>query len=424
MDFEQGIEERIEAMRKMTEPATKVRIPRPIHPFPARMATRIPWNELRGASRRALRVLDPMAGSGTTLVVARTLGHESIGFDTDPLAVLLARVWCGDVSESSALRVAERVIEMARKRARGLPLRNAYPANAHDETRKFVRYWFDETNRRQLAALAGALSEVQNRPVRGVLWCAFSRMIITKQAGASLALDVAHSRPHRVTDKNLIRPFDHFLRVVGLVLAAMPFRVPEARGPRAMIRIADARDLPLEGSSVDVVVSSPPYLNAIDYLRGHKFSLVWMGHDVDDLRRVRAQNIGTEVSAGAELENPVIARALDRMGDLDGLPERQKRWLGRYVADMDKAIGELHRVLVRRGRAVLVVGDCTMRGVYVRNSGALAYLGERHGFEVARRRRRTLPPNRRYLPPPTSRRSGRMFQNRLRTEVLLDLVKA
>lgn len=407
----------------MMPASTKVTIPKPVHPFPARMAARIPWNELRGASKRPLRVLDPMAGSGTTLVVARTLGHESIGFDTDPLAVLLSRVWCGDVNEQSAQRVAERVLESARKRGRSLPLGRAYPTDADDETRKFVRYWFDGTNRRQLAALAAEISEVGNGSVRRVLWCAFSRLIITKQAGASLALDVAHSRPHRVLDKNLIRPFDQFLRAVGLVLAAMPFKVAEARGPRASVKIADARNLPLDNGSIDVVVSSPPYLNAIDYLRGHKFSLVWMGHAVEDLRRVRAENIGTEVSAGAATEDPAIARAMARMGDLDGLPIRQKRWLGRYVADMDKAIGELHRVLVRGGRAVLVVGDCTMRGVYVRNSGALAYLGEHHGFEVARRRRRPLPPNRRYLPPPTSSWSGKMLQNRLRTEVLLDLVK-
>jgi hypothetical protein len=408
----------------MTNLPAGVTIPRPIHPFPARMAASIPWNELRTATKRPLRVLDPMAGSGTTLVVARTLGHESIGFDTDPLAVLLAHVWCADVDEHSTRQVAERVLEVARKRARVISLREAYPLDANDETRKFVRYWFDDTNRRQLAALASAILEVKGKTVRGVLWCAFSRMIITKQGGASLALDVAHSRPHRAWYKNVTLPFDHFLRAVGFVLAAMPFKGPGVREPRASVKIADARNLPLETSTVDVVVSSPPYLNAIDYLRGHKFSLVWMGHTVDGLRRVRAENIGTEVSAGADLRNPVIARALDRMGDLDGLPERQKRLLARYVADMDKTISELHRVLVRGGRAVLVVGDCTMRGVYVRNSGALACVSEHHGFEVARRRRRKLPPNRRYLPPPTSRDSGPMLQNRLRTEVLLDLVKA
>ena len=406
----------------MTQQTTRM-IPRPVHPFPARMAASIPWKELRGANRRPLRVLDPMAGSGTTLVVARTLGHESIGFDTDPLAVLLARVWCSDIQEASTLRMAERVYQVAQQRVRHLRLHDAYPAGADDETCEFVLYWFDDINRRQLTALAGAISDIQSTAIREVLWCAFSRLIITKQAGASLALDVAHSRPHKVPEKTLIRPLDHFARAVRAVLAGIPFKSAEWRGPRARVKIADARELPLEASMIDVAVSSPPYLNAIDYLRGHKFSLVWMGHAVGDLRRVRAANIGTEVSAGAEPEDPAIARALGRMGDVCRLPPRQMRLLARYVADMDKTIGELHRVLVRGGRAVLVVGDCTMRGVYVRNSGALACLGERHGFEVVHRRRRKLPPSRRYLPPPSSRDSGRMLQSRLRTEVLLELVK-
>jgi len=388
------------------------------------MAASIPWNELRNASRRPLRVLDPMAGSGTTLVVGRSLGHEAIGFDTDPLAVLLARTWCSDVDEKATLQEAERVLEAARSRARSLPQRDAYPVDADEESRAFVRYWFDVTNRRQLAALSVEIAHTVPENLRDLLWCAFSRLIITKQAGASLALDVAHSRPHKVADKNVIRPFDEFTRAVRTVLAASPFKEADKRGPRAMVRMADARALPLEADSVDVAVSSPPYLNAIDYLRGHKFSLVWMGQSVTKLRRVRASNIGTEVSAGGPTEDPVIAQALARMGNLDRLPERQKKMLARYVADMDKAVGELHRVLVPGGRAVLVVGDCTMRGVYVRNSGALSYLGEHHGFQAARHRRRKLPPNRRYLPPPSSSGSGPMLQNRLRTEVLLELTKA
>src|SRR5688572_16582216 len=146
-----------------------------------------------------------MAGSGTTLVVARTLGHKATGFDTDPLAVLLARAWCGDVDEAGTLRTAARVREAANSIAARMPLRKAYPVDADHQTRAFVRYWFDSTNRRQLAALAQIIGEVRSRRIRDVLWCALSRLIITKQAGASLALDVAHSRPHKASDKTVTR---------------------------------------------------------------------------------------------------------------------------------------------------------------------------------------------------------------------------
>src|SRR3712207_7608036 len=41
-------------------------------------------------------------------------------------------------------------------------------------------------------------------------------------------------------------------------------------------------------------ITSPPYLNAIDYLRGHRLSLVWLGYRIGDLRLTRAVSIGAE----------------------------------------------------------------------------------------------------------------------------------
>jgi hypothetical protein len=98
------------------------------------------------------------------------------------------------------------------------------------------RYWFDRTNRRQLAALARAIAEVPKRRVREILWCAFSRLIITKQAGASLALDVAYSRPHKVADETVIRPIEQFEAAVRAVVSAIPFRTPHST-PRARIKV-------------------------------------------------------------------------------------------------------------------------------------------------------------------------------------------
>ncbi|MCA9630251.1 MAG: 50S ribosomal protein L11 methyltransferase, partial [Myxococcales bacterium] len=150
-------------------------IPRPIHPFPARMAGSIPWEVLEATNREKLRVLDPMVGSGTTAVVARALGHEAVGFDTDPLAILIAQTWCDDVDADAVRRAAHRVLKRATAAARAVDVDDAYPRNADEETKTFTRYWFDDTNRRQLAALASAIQATRKVGVRRVLWCSFSR---------------------------------------------------------------------------------------------------------------------------------------------------------------------------------------------------------------------------------------------------------
>ena len=73
---------------------------RPIHPFPARMAPDLAVAELRSL-RPGSVVLDPMSGSGTVLRQAADLGHRPIGFDLDPLAVLMTKVWTTPVDDGA-----------------------------------------------------------------------------------------------------------------------------------------------------------------------------------------------------------------------------------------------------------------------------------------------------------------------------------
>lgn len=50
---------------------------------------------VRAATRPGARVLDPMCGSGTTLVAARAAGRVAAGIDTSPLACRIARARLG-----------------------------------------------------------------------------------------------------------------------------------------------------------------------------------------------------------------------------------------------------------------------------------------------------------------------------------------
>jgi DNA modification methylase len=394
---------------------------RPIHPFPARMAPSIAQRRLR--SKRKLRVLDPMAGSGTTLVAARLYGHQAVGFDTDPLALVIAKAWSSNVSSKRVRQRASEVLSKAREHYPDIAFSEAYPAKADSETRAFIRFWFDPTNRRQLKTLSEEIAKVSDSAEKALLWASFSRLIVTKDAGASLARDVSHSRPHRAFTIAPVRPFERFLAAVDSALRASHFG-PGSKLPAAAIRHGDARSLPLPDGSIDLVITSPPYLNAIDYLRGHKLSLVWMGHCIKDVRTLRSNSIGAESAARAVATSGHISSALGAMCDLKKLSEHSRGMLVRYVHDMNSVLAEVSRVLKRRGQAVIVIGNSTIRGVFVKNSSGLMYLARVNGLRLNSTRRRPLLENRRYLPPPGRRISGKLLGTRMREEVILTFAKA
>lgn len=390
----------------------------PIHPFPARMAPGIALEAL-GEGKIPLRVLDPMAGSGTVLAVARANGHRAIGVDLDPLAVLLAGVWTRTLDPEEVNRKAAQVLGRARAAFPSLSVGQAYPSGSNDETRDFIRYWFDGYARRQLTVLSDAVSRVRNAAVRDALWCGFSRLIITKSAGASLAMDLSHSRPHRRFDVAPVKPFNRFLSAVQAVVSNCPQIGATPVGPLAVAKQGDARALEIDGGSIDLVVTSPPYLNAIDYMRCSKFSLVWMGYNVDHLRRIRGDSVGAEASSEEALDTRWVHAVINQLRLSPKLSARATALLARYVLDMGGALAEVSRVLKAEGRAVYVVGDSTVRGTFIRNSEIIRAVAERRGLTLLERRSRALPANRRYLPPPKKGAASTSIEGRMRREVVL-----
>jgi SAM-dependent methyltransferase len=392
----------------------------PVHPFPARMAPGIALAAMPADSDQ-LRVLDPMMGSGTVLAMARARGHRGFGFDLDPLAVLISKVWTTANDPEEVREASNEVLTGAKDLFSGISEEDAYPPHADEETRNFLTYWFDPQARRQLTALSNCIACIPQDITRNVLWCAYSRLIITKQAGASLARDLAHSRPHRFYAEAPLKPFEKFPASVERVLANTISAKSGDRGPAPTIHLGDARKLPVESGSIDLVLTSPPYLNAIDYLRCSKFSLVWMGESVSGLRQVRCDSVGAEAAKNSTADDPEVARVMKAMKLKPRLAPQQERILGRYIDDMRDAISEVGRVLADKGKAVYVVGENTVRGTYIRNSTVLCELAEMAGLTLDSRRTRTLPANRRYMPPPAA--DAGTMDVRMRREVVLTFTK-
>lgn len=365
--------------------------------------------------RPGATVLDPMCGSGVVVRQATRKGLSALGYDIDPLAVLMSTVWSTNKTVRAACEAAKRVVDRARHTPSAdidLPWIDHCP-----ETKTFIRYWFAERQRRQLRRLAYVLSYGSAdipRHIRDCLWLSLSRIIITKHAGASLAWDVSHSRPHKMRTENDFDVYPMFVRSADKLVEILS---EEPLKASAHVRQSDCRQLhDADENSFDAIVTSPPYLNAIDYLRGHKLSLVWMGHSIPSLRRLRSSSIGTEAArmhgATAKWDSDT---AVLRLANVSRLPERQQNIIRRYARDASSFLKEMRRVIKPDGRLALVLGDSNVRGQHIENSKLFATLARQVGFEKVSQNRRQLAENRRYLPITSSNNT---LENRMRYEVI------
>jgi SAM-dependent methyltransferase len=383
------------------------------------MAPELAIRELRRL-KGTRTVLDPMAGSGTVLREASDRGHTAVGYDLDPLAVLMARVWTTPVQDALIKRTATAVIaSVGRAGDVVLPW-----IDNDEETLKFTRYWFGLKQRRVLRRIAWAIcsrlrtADPGTRRALDVLQLALSRIVVTKDSGASLGRDVSHSRPHRVWDASSYDVLDGFERSVRALREALSDEPPTGG---VTVRCGDARRLRLKPGSVDLVLTSPPYLNAIDYLRGHRLSLVWLGYSMQKLRKIRAESIGAERALETAKKSAAVLKIRDAMVLPRKLEARHVHMVERYAFDVAALMAVTKRVLAPKGRAVLVVGNSCLRKSFIRNSAGVTIAGKLAGLRLVGEAERELPESRRYLPLRESANAA--LEKRMRTESVLTFAR-
>src|SRR6185369_2834902 len=104
--------------------------------------------------------------------------------------------------------------------------------------------------------------------------------------------------PHKMRESNDFDVIEGFAKSVATVRKYLEQQSNiDFKGE---IKRGDARNLSsISNESIDKVITSPPYLNAIDYMRGNKFSLVWLGFSIPGLRDIRSNSIGAEKKLNA-----------------------------------------------------------------------------------------------------------------------------
>jgi SAM-dependent methyltransferase len=388
-----------------------------LHPFPARMAPDIALRAL-GSLLPESNVLDPMCGSGTVLREAARNGHNAVGFDIDPLAVLMARVRSRPLDSACLLETGSRLVDRAlRLRADEIVL----PWIDEDlETRQFVNYWFALDQQKTLRPLAWLLAHSRG-PVGHALRLAISKIIVTKEPKASLARDTSHSRPHRVTVNNSYDVAQGFIQAVAQIARGLE---RDSLTGSVTVQRRDARRLsPRLAGQMDAVVTSPPYGNSIDYLRGHRLALVWLGYTIPQLRAIRGKSVGSEMSLHGKRRTARVQELVSYLGPINELDSSTKRRLNRFAWDIFTVLKQIHIALRPQAQAVIVVGNSTVNDVFVNNTRMIAAAAQWVGLEEVSRYSREIPANHRYLPPPQPGSESRLGK-RIKEEVVLTFRKA
>lgn len=434
------------------------------HSFPAKFPPQLPHKFIKSLTASGDLVLDPMMGSGTTVLEAFLMGRQGIGFDIDPLALMLTKTKITPLDTRRVAQLGREILERATFAAkeRRNEIEGLLEKRWDSETHKFVDYWFARETQLDLLALMIEIEQIDNSSFRAFFELVFSAIIITKSGGVSLAFDLAHTRPHRakvVTDRNgktvlgsdfvasSSRRAKFLTKTLRPVLKEFEKRLeqnlkglPESESSRIQpyldgllesepdrtqpyIMSGNAQSLPLDDETIDLIVTSPPYAsNAIDYMRAHKFSLVWMGYPIDGLGQKRKEYIGGEAVTGFKFEE-LPGRTSELVAAITDRDEKKGRVLHRYYSEMTRALREMFRVLKPGKAAIVVVASSTMRGMDTETRTCLAEIGREAGFEIPKIGVRYLDRNRRMMPVGAKLDPDSQIQQRMHEEYVIGFYK-
>ena len=240
-------------------------------------------------------VLDPFVGSGTVLVESAHLGHEAFGYEVNPAAELLAKVYTFASYSRKARKslISSTDSYLSKFIPLGLPLFEQGGISSNDDI--------------SITPLISNLTQLKNRDVK-----ALAEALIVK-------LDL---REHSISTESFWSKWNE--------LRCLIETLPQAK-KTISVSLGDARYLSLDDSVIDFVLTSPPYINVFNYHHNYRTSVEILGWKP----LVSAKS---EIGANRKF--------------------RQNRFLTviQYCIDMSLSLSELVRVCRDTARMVFVVG--------------------------------------------------------------------
>ena len=340
-------------------------------------------------------VIDPWNGCGTTTRVADAQGHTAVGIDINPVATLVASAKLARAQDAIhvtglAGRLAARGLSEPATLTKGDPLCK-WLCPALTRTYRSIEQGI-------LADLAVRDGVVLNPsaqalpPLAAFLVLALQRAA-RHFAGIKTTSNPTWLRPNERTPKHDAEALAGvWLEMVRSMAADLEAAAANVHRTGSQVLLGDARSLPLDDRTVDLVVTSPPYCTRIDYVVNTSFELAALGTGAkqasfDELRRS---------SMGRPLARRAAAPAADSFPDevarvLTSIREHPSKassnyyykTYAQYFSDSMASVAELRRVLKPGRAAVLVVQSSYYKDIYVDLPGLYAAMGRALGMRAA-----------------------------------------
>jgi DNA modification methylase len=369
------------------------------HKYPAKFIPHIPnWaitKYLNGTKDKT--ILDPFCGSGTTLVEGVLAGYNTIGIDIDPLSAMISKVKTTRLDESELKNVSEWLFKELKTKKEGI-------FKPDCET---IEHWFTEDAITKLSNIRTLLNQIpenfgDNKKVKDIqdLFLICFSSIIRKVSNAddeSQKTYVSHTKIKKPKEVNSL-----FLSQLDLFInRAIKFSASTSSKSISKIIVsssADSLEEKLNGKKIDLVVTSPPYIKAIDYIYNQMVELFWIG-DLFQMQTQTKQNekkshyIGNKQISKLEFKDYTpyntitniekLDEKLKEVYDTDKKNGHKHSYVTfKYFAEMEKHFSQISRCLENGTHYVLVVGDSNVSDVFFDTALFLIEIAERNGFKI------------------------------------------
>ena len=216
-------------------------------------------------------VLDPMMGSGTTAVEALSLNHRVVGFDINPLSCLIteAKIALNSMNRNGMNNLFQELKKL------DIPISINLEEVYETKVLKYLRLWFNEEDLEDLVALR---YQIEALPVK------------TRTVGLAILSDIinpisyqkeSEQRPKKDKRDYIV---GETLRLFNSKIEKMSERMESTTLPQNFTPDSEIHNVTylessrvIDDSSVDIIVTSPPYFTAMPYLIADRLNLFVLG---------------------------------------------------------------------------------------------------------------------------------------------------